>query len=89
MISMAACLVLAACGDDGEDADPGCAIYSDFLAEEDNPTDARAIEVLDEVEAATEDDEVRRFAIALRARLEDRADISASYEGLANACGLT
>lgn len=75
-------------GDDSEDADPGCAIYSDFVAGDDNPSDPEAIAVLREVEDATNDDEVRRFAIALRAALEDRADISITHQGLARACDL-
>lgn len=81
-------VVLAGCGDDDEASDPGCAIYSDFLAEVDNPTDAQAVDVLSEVEEATEDPQVRSFATAMRSRLEDDEPISDSYEGLARACGL-
>lgn len=88
-LGIAACIAAVGCGDDGsDDADPGCAIYSDFLAEEEDPSDLRAIDVLRDVEEATEDDEVRSFAIALRAALEDQADITVTYQGLARACDL-
>lgn len=81
-------VVLAGCGDDEETSDPGCAIYSDFLADLDDPTDAEAVKVLREVEDATEDPQVRSYATAMRARLEDGADITTSFQGLGKACGL-
>lgn len=82
-------LALTSCGGDEDSGrDPGCAIYSDFLAEVEDPTDAQAIAAAEEVEAATEDEEVRSFAVALRARLEDGEPITAAFQGLGRACGL-
>lgn len=85
---LTACVTITSCGDSSDDADSGCAIYSDFLAAEEDPSDVRAMDVLRQVERETEDDDVRRFAIALRAALEDQADITVTYQGLARACGL-
>ena len=84
--------MVAACGgDEGEGAqDPGCALWSDLLVEQGDRdvSDTEAAGVVAQVAEETDDDEVRAFATALAARLRDGSDISASFEGLSDACGL-
>lgn len=88
---VAAVALIGACAgdDDSGERDAGCAIYVDFLAETEDPSDAQAIVALSDVEEATDDPQVRQFALALRSRLEDGEPLGNTFEGLGEACGLT
>jgi len=88
-----AVLLVAGCGGDGAESgrDPGCEIWADLLIAQDEGggvSDAEAARRVRQIEEVTRDDEVRRFATALAARLEDGVDISTSFQGLGRACGL-
>lgn len=82
---------LAACGDDGDRVqdDPGCVIWIDLLAGDPaGLSDPEAAEAARQVAAATELDDVRSFATALAARLEDGTDLGDTFTRLSDACGL-
>lgn len=82
-------LGVVGCSDDESARDPGCEVWSDFLADtEGNASDATAAAKAREVADAAEDDEVRSFATALAARLEDGTDLGNTFVGLGEACDL-
>lgn len=83
-------LMPVACSSD-DDASPNeaaCDRWTDLLANDSDASDAQAISVLRDMEALGPTGDVAQFTTALRARLEDGVDISASMAGLSDACGL-
>lgn len=65
-----------------------CAGWRDLLLQEPRPTDASVAARLGELLELGPTGQVEAFMIALKARLEDGVDISRSFAGLSDACGL-
>lgn len=80
-------VILTGCGE--EDKGPteeACSGWRDLLTEEPAPSDAEVSDRLGELLELEPDEPVAGYMVALRARLRDGEDISATYQRLTDAC---